>query len=218
MARKWWSDKLLWLFALLWLCTSSCQSLRPLHDVGQLHDGDLLFHVVEQGNAITAVTHGTSALAIDHVAIYYTDSDGAPRAIQAVYDGVTTTPLDSLLAEPGYYVSGRVRGVWTEGTVARALQYVGKPYDFTYSEGDREIYCSELVLLSYVDREGHSLFAPVPMTFRDERGAIPPYWQSFYGQRNLSVPEGKPGSNPGELSRREGVKLRYYMPLGKAKE
>lgn len=190
---------------------SGCRSVHSLRSLESLRDGDLLFHVVEGSNAITAVTHGIQALAIDHVAIYYTGEDGTPQVVQAIYDGVVTTPLDTLLSEPGYYVAGRVSGADPSVSVRQALRQVGKPYDFVFSPTDSEVYCSELVLLSYVDREGHSLFAPTGMTFRDETGDIPAYWQSFYGQRNLSVPEGAPGSNPGELSRRPEVKIKYDL-------
>lgn len=193
----------------LLLC--GCQSMRSLRSVEQLHDGDLLFHVVESGNAITAVTHGTASLPIDHVAIYYTDSSGAPMVVQAIYDGVMSTPLGTLLDEPGYYVAGRVKGADVEASVRNALRHVGKPYDFVFSPNDREIYCSELVQLSYVDSNGRLVFSPIPMTFRDAEGVIPPYWQTFYSQRNLPVPEGAPGSNPGELTRRKEVKIMYHL-------
>ena len=208
MARRKWSDKALLLCALL-LC--SCRSVHSLRSLASLRDGDLLFHVVEGSNAITAVTHGTQSLSIDHVAIYYTGDDGTPRVVQAVYDGVVSTPLDTLLSEPGYYVAGRVSGADAPGSVRHALSHVGKPYDFVFSPTASEVYCSELALLSYVDEEGHPLFSPIPMTFRDATGAIPAYWQAFYSQRNLSVPEGAPGSNPGELSRRPAVKIKYDL-------
>lgn len=208
MARRKWSDKALLLCALLLF---SCRSVHSLRSLESLRDGDLLFHVVEGSNAITAVTHGTQSLSIDHVAIYYTGDDGSPLVVQAVYDGVVTTPLDTLLSEPGYYIAGRVSGADLSCSVRHALSHLGKPYDFVFSPTPSEVYCSELVLLSYVDQEGHPLFAPTAMTFRDSTGSIPAYWQSFYGQRNLTVPEGAPGSNPGELSRRPEVKIKYDM-------
>ena len=120
MARRKWSDKTLLLCALL-LC--SCRSVHSLRSLTSLRDGDLLFHVVEGSNAITAVTHGTQSLSIDHVAIYYTGDDGTPRVVQAVYDGVVSTPLDTLLSEPGYYVAGRVSGADTSGSVRQALRH-----------------------------------------------------------------------------------------------
>ena len=84
---------------------------------------------------------------------------------------------------------------------------VGKPYDVLYLPGDSAIYCSELVQLNYVDSQGTLIFDPVPMSFHDATGQVTDYWREFYAARGLEVPEGEPGSNPGELSRRPQVSI-----------
>ena len=44
-------------------------------------------------------------------------------------------------------------------------------------------------------------------SFRDSTGCITDYWIDFYRQHGMNVPDGAPGSNPGELSRRSQVTI-----------
>ena len=193
------------------------------HTHFQLREGDLLFHVVDEGegNAITAVTPG----GIDHVAIYIGSSgvqefgssgvqefgssgDVTGWVVEAVGSGVVMTRMDSLLhRDGGYYLAGRVRGIDRRRSVSNALSYLGRPYDDLYLADNEAIYCSELVQLSFVDRRGERVFEPVPMSFHDSTGVVTPYWREFYSRQGMEVPEGKPGTNPGELSKRKRVRL-----------
>ncbi len=180
--------------------------------VAGLHDCDLLFQICSTGNAITEVTSGASGLAIDHVAIF-ARIESRPSVIEALPGrGVCITPIDSFLGRRRFsdgrpaVVVGRVgERLDTVKTVAAALSLVGCGYDSLYLPDNREIYCSELVLRSYVDSMGEFVFEPVPMTFRDSEGRIPDYWTEFYARHGMPVPEGWMGSNPGELSRRVGI-------------
>ena len=165
-----------------------------------LHTGDLLFHIVSQGNAITDVTPGM----IDHVAIVMSRDS----VIEAVGKGVKTTPIDSLRQQDGYYLMARVKGADSKQSLRNALQYLGRPYDRLYLPNNDAIYCSELVQLSFVDKHGKRLFSPIPMSFHDATGRITDYWRQFYAKHQLEVPEGEPGTNPGELSQRTNVKFR----------
>lgn len=165
----------------------------------QLQTADLLFHVTETHNAITAVTPAM----IDHVAIVISRDS----VIEAVGKGVVTTPLDSLRQQNGYYLVGRVDNVDWQKTIANARRYLGQPYDTLYLPDNAAIYCSELVLLAFVDQHGHPIFQPVPMTFRDSTGQIPSHWLELYERNGLAVPEGHPGSNPAELSQRKELRI-----------
>ena len=165
----------------------------------QPRPADLLFHVAATENAITAVTPGM----IDHVAIMIS----ADSVIEAVGKGVVTTPLDSLRKQKGYYLYARVRHADRQRSIANARRFLGQPYDSLYLPDNEAIYCSELVLLSFVNKRGKPIFQPVPMTFRDSSGQIPTYWQEFYERNGMDVPEGRPGSNPSELSQRKGVRI-----------
>lgn len=160
---------------------------------------DLLFHVAATENAITAVTPGM----IDHVAIMIS----ADSVIEAVGKGVVTTPLDSLRKQKGYYLYARVRHADRQRSIANARRFLGQPYDSLYLPDNEAVYCSELVLLSFVNKRGKPIFQPVPMTFRDSSGQIPSHWLELYERNGIAVPEGEAGSNPAELSQRKIVKI-----------
>ena len=38
-----------------------------------------------------------------------------------------------------------------------------------------------------------------------QSGRITPYWHDYYARQGLQVPEGEPGSNPGDLSRSAAI-------------
>ena len=186
-------------------------SISNAQDAGwntkKLRDCDLLFHIPPTSNAITKVTTGVDQQEIDHVGIFFWH-DGQPQIIEATYDGVVASPIDSVLTESGSWLVGRVKGkIDRTKTLENALSHVGKPYDFTFQRDDQEIYCSELVEISYVYKNGNQIFKSIPMSFHDESGTILPYWVDFYSRRGMDVPEGMPGSNPGDISRNKKVKI-----------
>jgi len=180
--------------AALSLLTTACQSQH------QLHEADLLFHVTRQSNPITDVTPDM----IDHVAIVLSrDSviEAVPRR------GVTLTPLDSLRRQEGYYIIGRVRRADATLSLLNARSLLGRRYDALYLPDNADIYCSELVEMSLTDSYGRRLFHPVPMSFHDASGRTTDYWTRFYRRHGMAVPEGRPGTNPAELSRRPQVRI-----------
>ena len=177
--------------ALMLLCISAAaQHLKP---------GDLLFHVPAAANHITDVTPAM----IDHVAIVLSEDS----VIEAKHRGVVTTPIDSLRRQEGYYIIGRVRRADRIRSLANARRYLGRKYDFVFLPDNEDIYCSELVQLSFVDKKGRPLFTTIPMSFHDSTGRITDYWTQFYARRGMPVPEGQPGTNPAELSRRKAVRI-----------
>ena len=169
-----------------------------------LRPADLLFHVSEVENAITAVTPAM----IDHVAIVVSRDS----VIEAVGKGVVTTPLDSLRTQKGHYLVARVRRADQRKSLENARLFLGLPYDSLYLPDNDAIYCSELVLLSFVDGRGQPIFKSVPMTFRDSTGQIPSHWLELYERNGIAVPEGEAGSNPAELSQRKIVKIVGKLP------
>ena len=182
----------------------------------QLQEGDLLFACSDTANAITAVTSGVGRLPIDHVGIVHRigGPSGPIFVIEAVKPSVSITPLDAFLCSNGQVIAGRLCVAFdVRESIRRCLLMVGKPYDDLYLPGDSAVYCSELVQMNYVDTAGKRIFEPVPMSFHDDSGRITDYWQEFYMQRGMVVPEGMPGSNPGELSRRSEVIILGKYPF-----
>lgn len=184
------------------VCASlaSCTTLRR---------GDLLFHITEQENHITGVTGGNA----DHVAIFL----GGDSVLEAVPRlGVGITRLNHLLTrEQGMYLVGRVRNADVEGSLSRAMTYIGQAYDSLYLPNDDAIYCSELVELAYYDKYGHKIFHTTPMSFHDSSGQITDYWKQFYGRQNMDVPEGEAGTNPSNILKSRHVKIKKFKSYTK---
>ena len=178
--------------------------------VASLQEGDLLFCCSDTANAITAVTSGVEDLPIDHGAVFHRigGKNGIPYVIEAVKPVVRLTPIDTFLCQNTHVIVGRVKAdVYIQRAVRGCLAMIGKPYDDLYLPGDSAIYCSELVQLNYRSVSNQPIFDPVPMSFHDETGQVTDYWTEFYKQRGMTVPEGQPGTNPGELSRRPQVTI-----------
>ena len=196
--------------------------------VSDLRDGDLLFVVNDLGNNITDVTVGVDGLKIDHVAVY-----AGGNIIEAVpCHGVWRIPLDSFfvrLAEADAVMVGRVDGLDADASIGNAERFLGSPYDDIFMPDDSALYCSELVQKSFVFKERcgevdsagdqygkeedspQAVFGTIPMSFHDNSGNVTEFWTKFYAARGLKVPEGEPGTNPGQLSRDNNVKLLGYL-------
>ena len=202
----------------LWMVLCAFMPMRAQQQFDHLREGDLLFHVNSEGNAITSVTTGVDALPVDHVGIVHRigGEKGLLYVIEAVKPVVRLTSINAFLEENPQLLIGRVQDSLLDvpASIRRCLAMVGKPYDDLYLPGDSAIYCSELVQLNYVNTRGEAVFEPVPMSFHDGTGQVTEYWQAFYADRGMMVPEGAPGSNPGELSRRWQVKIIDIFNLG----
>lgn len=211
------------ILSLLFFCAllAQAQEFRMwIEQTSHLATGDLLFVLNRSGNHITEVTAKESSLPIDHVGIFYRDSEGNERVVEAVPQrGVCITPIDSFLLqatqerEPDVIVGRLKNKVDVDMTeiVSHALSYVGKPYDDIFMPDDSAIYCSELVTLCYRNKNGESVFTPIGMNFTDANGVITPYWKDFYHRRGLTVPQGEPGSNPANIATSDKLTLIYQF-------
>lgn len=199
------------IIAILLSTVITADAQKPLKRLSQLRDGDLLFQTSTEGNAITDVTQGHAGYAIDHVGIFHIH-DGQPMVLEASYDGVTEVAYETYISQSPVTLAGRVKGpVDIAVTLSKAHQYIGKHYDFLYLPDNDDIYCSELIQLSYTDKHRLDIFSPIPMTFRDASGQVSAWWADYYSRRMHEVPEGLAGSNPGELSRNPRVKIKYII-------
>lgn len=168
-------------------------------------EGDLFFaYSSTTGKAISEATvHDATALPIYHVAIA-TWVDGKLYALEAIDEGVVLTPYDKFCERTiskGGMLIGRLRdrsGI--DQSVSNAMEHLGKPYDNLYMIDTQEIYCSELVQLSYVNGKGQRLFPLVNMSFHDAQGRIIDYWRKHYAKHGMAVPEGALGTNPAQIA------------------
>ncbi len=192
------------------LLLTLCALCADAHD--QVMEGDLLFaYSTTAGRAISdATVHDTTAPPIYHVAIA-TWVNGKLYALEAIDEGVTLTPYDTFkqrTMSKGGMLIGRLRdrsGI--DQSVSNALEHLGKPYDDLYMIDTQEIYCSELVQLSYVNGSGQRLFPLINMSFHDQQGHILDYWREHYAKRGMAVPEGALGTNPAQIARDPAVEI-----------
>lgn len=183
-------------------------------DTTLLQEGDLLFVASARPNAITDVTCGFGGRMVSHVAIVHRAASGI-EILEAVHRGVTLTPIRAWLAADGQrnsdcrhvYVGRLCHRKGVEASVQRALRYVGRPYDFYFDPGDSALYCSELVQLCYKRPSGRLVFTPIGMSFHNSKGHITDFWKQYYARVGRQVPEGAPGSNPGQLSRSRRLRI-----------
>ena len=217
-------------YMLLLLIALGCSSTNA----PDLKDGDLLFVVNGNGNDITDVTVGVDGLGIDHVAVYAEGNviEAIPESgvVESPLDSFLVR-----LSENETVLVGRVDGLDVKASVDNARRLLGLPYDDIFMPGDSAVYCSELVQMSFVfsgqrervaadaadgtdgtdgtdctdgeDSAAEAVFATIPMSFHDSTGRVTGFWTKFYAARGLTVPEGEPGTNPGQLSRDPNVRI-----------
>ena len=175
-------------------------------------EGDLLFaYSSTTGRAISdATVHDSTALPIYHVAIATWIGDKL-YALEAIDEGVVLTPYDKFqerTTSKGGMLIGRLHdrsGV--DQSVSNAMEHLGKPYDDLYMIDTQEIYCSELVQLSYVNGKGQRLFPLINMSFHDAQGRILDYWREHYAKYGMAVPEGALGTNPAQIANNPAVEI-----------
>ncbi len=208
---------------------SACSMFVSCHEdvvkMPEMQHGDLLFNVVpprgtEMASAIADVTCDSDEMQISHVAIVCRKGGDVYALEATMKNGVVMTPIDSFIEHADctadgnpYIILARLNDtIGVAKSVSRAEEYIGKPYDFLYMPDEEEIYCSELVQLSYMDNNGKPVFEQIPMSFHDASGCITDFWKEHYASRNMNVPEGEPGTNPGGILRSPKVKIirKYY--------
>lgn len=184
--------------------------------VSQLKPGDLLFVINNKGNAITDVTNGYHGKQIDHVAFVINNKGMIAEATTRKGVGLTDIrkfmdhgSRDSCRSE---FLVGRVNIPYSwRKTLRNYRRYEHLPYDSLFMPDDKAMYCSELVQKCYVDAKGKRIFNTIPMSFHNKKGEITDFWKMFYSRKGLKVPEGEPGTNPGQLSRDEHVTIIGYL-------
>ncbi len=175
-------------------------------------EGDLLFaYSATSGRAISQATvHDTTALPIYHVAIATWVGEKL-YALEAIDEGVVLTPYEKFVERTrskGGMLVGRLRDrSGASQSVSNAMEHIGKPYDYLYMIDTQEIYCSELVQLSYVNGRGQRLFPLINMSFHGSDGRILDYWREHYAKHNMAVPEGALGTNPAQIAHDPAVEI-----------
>jgi len=174
--------------------------------------GDLIFtQIGSDANAISAVTRGYKGARLNHMGVVVRNSYGW-FVLEAFPPEVRVTQLDVFLRRSADPVDNRQRYIVARldanyrhlipAAVKFGLSRRDVPYDELYLTDQTALYCSELVVDMFRAANGGSeFFAERPMSFRDvATGEIHPAWVEYYAKFGMDVPDGQPGSNPGDIS------------------
>lgn len=208
------------LFSTLLLMALGCRQA----DNG-LRNGDLVFVGIpldysleadSMSSAISAST-GKDSLNLIHVAIAEVKADSVWIIDATIRHGVDRHPLDTFLTDftlkdgslPEFIIK-RVEGVDADAAVERAKTYCGRAYDTRFLPDNEDLYCSELVQLSYLSATGEQVFDSDPMNFLAPDGTMPVYWEQLFAILGMDVPQGLPGTNPQRMSESNNL---IYVPV-----
>ena len=171
-------------------------------------------------DAIIAATGGHCDTNFIHVGIIDVTNDTVFVIEATPQAGVVRRPLSVMLSE--YDVNDNQEPVFQymrlkqhhepevlEGFVANAKKYVGRGYDFRFSPGNEEQYCSELVYNVYILPSGKHVFAAKPMNFKSADGTYSSYWVNLFGALGDTIPQGVSGTNPNDMSHDDDIMVVY---------
>jgi len=210
--------KLIKLFSIcmLFACSPQKSKTDPI-----IQTGDLLFQQWDQSDfakAINAVTEGADDEDYAHVGLVLSIDDNLQILEAVTGKGVILRPLQSFLdasldetGEPRVAI-GRLRKDYSAAIpdINRwAAARVGMAYDSLFVYGNDKYYCSELIHDAFNQNvAGGDVFELAPMTFKDpETGKYFPVWVDYFQKYNEAIPEGKPGINPGLMSRSDKIEI-----------
>ncbi len=183
----------------------------------QWQAGDLVFtQLGDPENAISAVTSGWKGAKVNHMGVV-TASENGYSVLEAFVPGVQLTKLEGHLKRSAWkgvqrYLVGRLRSTWQHlvpKAIAYGLAQRGVPYDGYYLTDPGKLYCSELVVDMFRHaNDGVEFFPERPMSFKDPAtGEIHKAWAEYYHFWGMDVPQGEPGSNPGDISRDARIEI-----------
>lgn len=207
--------RVLWIMWLLALSvTLSAQ--KPF----DLKTGDILFQTNKAQTsfvkAIENVTASLDDLNFSHVGVVVVE-DGEVFVLEATMPVVCKTPLEKYFKQskqvdgnPLVVVGRLKRRFWK--SIPRAINtmksLLGKPYDYVFLPDNDKYYCSEIIYLAFLRRNGKPIFKESPMSFKDKTtGETSPLWIKHFERHKTPIPEGVPGTSPGEMSRSKALKI-----------
>lgn len=184
--------------------------------VADLQSGDLLFQNIDCGplcDAIEKVTTGYKGNAFSHIGLVYTRNDSV-FVIEAIGKDVHLTYITDFAARSPHpmYVAALKPAYkkLNKRAMQYALQQQGVPYDDVFLYNNAKYYCSELIYDAYKYANGNKAFFKLePMTFK-QPGTSQYFdaWISYYKGLNAVIPQGKPGINPGGISRSDKIVIK----------
>lgn len=177
--------------------------------------GDLVFQNLDCGglcDAIESVTQGYNGQKFSHIGLVYLRNDSV-YIIEAIGKEVQLTPFSKFEARSKHpLVHARLKASYRKlipAAIQFSLQQLGKPYDEPFLYDNGKYYCSELLYDAFTfANNGKPFFQLESMTFKQPGStSYFPVWIDYYQQLGMDIPEGKPGINPGGISRSEKIEI-----------
>ncbi|MEM6297235.1 MAG: YiiX/YebB-like N1pC/P60 family cysteine hydrolase [Bacteroidota bacterium] len=183
----------------------------------RLQEGDLLFQNLDCGDLCTAietVTEGVDGKDFSHCAMVVNVDDNL-KVIEAIGEEVQVNTLEDFFARSGdkeNVTIGRVKADFqplVQEASAFAKEQIGQPYDDVFLLDNGKWYCSELLHEAFKSANSQKDFFELsPMTYKDPKTEdFFPVWITYYEQLGAAIPEGKPGLNPGSISRSDKIEI-----------
>ncbi|MCA6068952.1 hypothetical protein JI747_017435 [Chryseobacterium sp. RG1] len=186
------------------LIISGCAGVKS----SGLKNGDLLFVTAKNSGlsgAINNVTQKEKNASFDHIGIVEKENGDYFVLHASPKRGSNKQKLKDFVEDEkkdgqGIFVY-RLKPEYQSAipdAIAKANSMLGKPYNFNYILNEDSYYCSDFI--ERIFRKDH-IFKLDPMTFIDPKtGKTNEFWQKFYQEKNLKVPEGELGCNPNGLA------------------
>lgn len=201
-------------------CCTIISSCSQSNKFNGLREGDLLFQNLNCGelcDAIETVTKGVDGKDFSHCAMVVKINDSL-KVVEAIGDKVQINTLNTFFARSGDTSNminttvARVKdnyGALVQKASDFAKKQIGRPYDDDFLMDNGKWYCSELLYHSFKEANNQvDFFELEPMTFKDPKtNRFFPAWIEYYKQLNTNIPEGKPGINPGLISRSNKIQI-----------
>jgi len=176
--------------------------------------GDLVFVAIpadysldtaDMSSGIAEATSDGEDLNYIHVAILEVEGDSSWIIDATIKHGVDRHPLDTFISDftlrdgslPTFEVM-RIKG-GPRDMVAKAKEFVGRPYDMWFDPDNEAKYCTELVRDSYLDAKGQPIFEAAPMNFKGSDGEFPVYWKQLFELLGAPIPQDVMGTNPHDM-------------------
>jgi uncharacterized protein YycO len=196
------------------LCCATNTNFAQVKPHIKLREGDLLFQRIKCGalcEAIESVTSGVNNKKFSHCAMVVNINDTL-KIIEAIRDSVQINSVNNFFARSNDTSTvkniciGRVKDEYKKliaKASAFAIKQVGKPYDDEFIIDNGAWYCSELIYEAFkYANHNRDFFSLAPMTFKSPvTKQFFPAWADYYYELQKPISEGKPGINPGLISR-----------------
>lgn len=189
---------------------------KPLS--GPLRTGDILFQNLDCGDlcdAIEKVTKSYGGRQLSHIGLVEIIDDNI-YVLEAIGDKVQRTRLSKFSSRSNNEILvGRIKKRYNDiipKAITFVIQKLNVPYDDVFLYDNNKYYCSELLYDAFkAANSDDDFFSLQPMTFKQPGSETYfPVWVDYYKKRNMDIPEGAPGINPGGISLSRKIDVYVY--------